>query len=389
MHSSGNNCAAAEGSDHASPASPRLAISSFPFTPLPPPPTASSMPPTVLLHISTPSERCVAAAAEQEEQSLYSHHPSSPPLGHLTRVTYETDSSPSAYGASAAQWYLCTSPLNEEEQDKVTSRFFHALRTAPKSTSACDPTIRGAHNCAYPSDPPRRGDSGTVQPTTNSDRVVYNYRSNDLNDEDGNYSSGLARGDEDNTDNGLHCTAAVQLTAEEEQVARLHAYDQMIGGWSSGAEAEGADGTNAANRRNLASDTLDTILTTTITWWFSRSAETVAQTSSSAVPDSVKNAASTMASTIGVGRLVSNYQRSLRHYASHRLHRVFYVERDSAAWRHGQEGRWRTRAGPRCPLPHRSSARPHEERAQSAAAGHPVEHTCASRRGIHVFGLQL
>ncbi|KAG5509693.1 hypothetical protein GH5_05551 [Leishmania sp. Ghana 2012 LV757] len=301
MHSNGNNCAAAEGSDHASPASPRLAISSFPSPPLPPPPTASSMPPTVLLHTSTPTERCAAAEAEQEEQLLYSLHPSSPPLGHLTRATYETDSSPSAYGANAARRYFCTSPLNETGQDKVTSRFFHALRTTPQSTSACDPTIRGAHDCACPSDPPRRGDSGTVQPTTNSDRVASNYRSNDSNDEDGNYSTGLPRGDEGNTDSGLYCTAAVQLTAEEEQVARLHAYDQMIGGWGSGAEAEGADGANTGNRRNFASDTLDTILPTTITRWFSRSAETVAQTSSSAVPDSVKNAASTMASTIGVG----------------------------------------------------------------------------------------
>lgn len=88
------------------------------------------------------------------------------------------------------------------------------------------------------------------------------------------------------------------LTAEEEQLARLRAYNEMSDTDGS-ATRRGASGD--AGKRSFIADTFDTLLPNGVTRWFSRSADVVAHQSSTAVPEGVKRAASAAASTIGSG----------------------------------------------------------------------------------------
>ncbi|KAI5685247.1 Transmembrane amino acid transporter protein [Leishmania braziliensis] len=288
MHHNGSSDAAEEGNDHLSPASISSVVVSSPSIPLSPLPM-------------TPTEPNTTVAAEQERQLLYSCLPPTPPLGHLARAVDETDGSSSATGASAARRCFHTPPLKEMGQDKVAKGFHRALPTTPQSKSAAEPTMNGADDHTNSATTPRRGKSDTVLPTTDRNREAPYYLSSDSSNEDGNHNVGRPRRDEGRSNNDLNYTPTARLTVEEEQAARLCAYNEMVAGSGAGDEGEGADGVVAANSRDFISDTVHTILPTAITRWFSLSANAVAQTSSSMVPNSVKSATSTVAHTIGTG----------------------------------------------------------------------------------------
>ena len=107
---------------------------------------------------------------------------------------------------------------------------------------------------------------------------------------------------ESSTDLSPPRSPARRLTAEEEQLARLRAYNAMSGTDASGARDGCSTGDSTVdNKRSFFVDTIDTLLPNGMTRWFSHSADVVAQQSSSAVPESVKHAASVAANKIGSG----------------------------------------------------------------------------------------
>ncbi|KPA77187.1 hypothetical protein ABB37_07104 [Leptomonas pyrrhocoris] len=77
---------------------------------------------------------------------------------------------------------------------------------------------------------------------------------------------------------------AHRLTAEEEQLARIRAYNEM-----SRTNANGARG--ADDRRGFLADTVTTLLPDGVTQWFAHSTDVVAQQSMGVVPAGVKQAA--------------------------------------------------------------------------------------------------
>ncbi|CAJ1987298.1 Transmembrane amino acid transporter protein [Leishmania donovani] len=252
-------------------------------------------------HPMTPTWPSATAVAEQERQPHYSLPPSSPPLLNLTHAADETDRSSCAAGASAGQRYFHTSSLKETEQDRVADSFHHAWMTTPQSKSAGELAPNGTDDCTNPSTALWHRSSGAVQPTSNRDREAANCSDIGCSNVECNCNGGRPLRDEGSGADDLHRAPVVRLTAEEEQAARLRAYNEMVAGAAVGSDAGVTDGVIAANSRDFVSDTLRTILPSGVTQWFSRSVDAVAHTSSSMVPDGVKSAASTVSNTVGVG----------------------------------------------------------------------------------------
>ncbi|CBZ24891.1 hypothetical protein, unknown function [Leishmania mexicana MHOM/GT/2001/U1103] len=271
MRFNGNSGAAAEGGHRTSPQ-----IFSPPLTPLSSPPM-------------TPTCPNATAVAEQEWQPRYSLRPSSLPLGDFTRAMDETDRSSRAPGASAGQRYCHTSSLKETEQGEAADGLHRTWITTPQPKSPGELAPNGTGDHTNPSTTLCHRSSGAVQSGSNRDREAAHC------------SGGRPLRDECSGANSVHHAHALRLTAEEEQAARLRAYNEMVAGAAVGNDAGDVDGVIAANSRDFVSDTLHTILPTGVTQWFSRSVNAVSHTSSNMIPDAVKSAASTVSSTVGVG----------------------------------------------------------------------------------------
>ncbi|CAG9571216.1 hypothetical protein LMJF_14_0330 [Leishmania major strain Friedlin] len=287
MRFNSNSGAAAEGGHSTS---PRM------FSPPLTPPSS---------HPMTSTWPNATAAAEQARQPHYPLHPSSPPLLDLTRAMDETDRSSCAAGANSGQRYFHTSLLKETEQDRAADSFHHAWMTTPQSKSTGELAPNGTDDRRNPSTTLWHRSSGAVQPISNRDREAANCSDIDCSDVECNCNGGRLLRDEGSGADNLHHVPAVRLTTEEEQAARLRAYNEMVAGAAVGSDAGGGggggDGVIAANSRDFVSDTLHTILPNGVARWFSSSVNAVVHTSSSMVPDGVKSAASTLSNTVGVG----------------------------------------------------------------------------------------
>ncbi|KAK7195985.1 Transmembrane amino acid transporter protein [Novymonas esmeraldas] len=286
------------------------------------PPTAA-----ISFRSSTPTRAGAGddGAQQQQQQVLYSFRPASPPLGYLSRTSYEEDTTPpqTAAGASAAQRYFHTSPLRTTERDSHTNGF--PRRTSPtdaaEEAAAAVPTVAArpaAQPWATEARDPAQPLASEAKGAEAQDAGLNRHRRHDSSDSDGGDGEARDRNgsidrprraagsddDDEDLDGEHRRVPAAPLTAEEEQAARLRSYNEMAGG-SGSADHDNADGaaaaTAAASERGFVSDTLHTILPTAVTRWFSRSVDAVSQTSSRVVPEGVKSAASTAATTIGVG----------------------------------------------------------------------------------------
>ncbi|GET87055.1 hypothetical protein, unknown function [Leishmania tarentolae] len=284
MDFNGGSGAAEEGVHRENPHTPCA-----PLTPLSPPPM-------------TPTSPNATAMAEQQWQPHFSPRPSSPPLGGQMRTVDEPHRSSRTAGANAGRQYFYTSPSPTETDQVRAADGLHRTwlpTTPPMSAGACAPS--STDYGASPSTTLVHRSSGAVQPITRRNGETACDGNIHGSDEKHNCNGGRPLRDEGSGADNLHGTLAVRLTAEEEQAARLRAYDEMVISTAVVNDEGGADGLLVTDGCDFVADTLHTILPTGVTRWFSNSVNAVAHTSSHMVPDGVRSAANTVSSTVGVG----------------------------------------------------------------------------------------
>ncbi|KPI83507.1 hypothetical protein ABL78_7460 [Leptomonas seymouri] len=191
-----------------------------------------------------------------------------------------TAAAPEAAGASAAQQYFHVSPLSS-----TSSSYNDSAQT---STITAEPIL-----------PPQQ--STTLHAISVSSSSISNNDSVRHNDGAQTASAQAPhaphqRTSSVDTDSELFPPRSPvrPLTAEEAQLARIRAYNEMF-------SMDASDSCEADGQRSFLADTATTLLPDGVTRWLADSTDVIAQQSSAVVHEGVKHAASVAASTIGSG----------------------------------------------------------------------------------------